>query len=290
MVFTWTAAVDAREYYVEIEQASGTKWKAIERATLGADAWIEQDGNIVWAKPQALGSAGAYRWRVRGVNQGVSGEWSRYAEFTIREMAAPGDSGVTVEAESRMPEFAWQAVSGARMYSIEVERLVKGRWQRYLTQWTGHALEEPVQSWTADENGGVHSGTYRWRVRAWNDEGYGSWSDYAPEFTIDVGTPVGVATLLAPAEGEAVISARPEFEWTAVVRATGYYVKFFRNGKSYTLSQNGKKVKEAWAGTPNVQPETDLPAGAYQWWVRAWNPDGFSADGYSAAGTFTVEQ
>jgi hypothetical protein len=32
--------------------------------------------------------------------------------------------------------------------------------------------------------GGLPAATYRWRVRAWNDEGYGDWSEYAPTFTI----------------------------------------------------------------------------------------------------------
>ena len=88
-------------------------------------------------------------------------------------------------------------------------------------KWVDHAVEQSEQSWTAEDNGGLHSATYRWRIQAWNDEGYGDWSDYAPEFTIDVGTPTGVATLLSPVGGVDVESTHPSLTWGAVSHATG---------------------------------------------------------------------
>jgi hypothetical protein len=220
----------------------------------------------------------------------VGGAPSDYGVFSILPMRMPEESEFTVAEESRMPEFEWSSVSGARKYYVEIERSQRGRWKRYRSIWVDHVLHESVQRWVADDSGGLHSATYRWRVRAWNDEGYGDWSDYAPEFVIDVGTPEGVATPLAPVGGAVVTEAYPQFTWSPVTNATGYYLKLFRNGRAYRLKQNGRNVSQAWSGTTNYVPEVALPTGDYQWWVRAWNPDGFSPDGYSDPAAFTLTE
>jgi len=287
LVFFWTAVSNVTAYRIEIDQlkSNGKSWILAEKVDVESGEWIESGSRLAWVCEDTI-NVGSYRWRVRGENQGVDGDWSEYAVFDIVPMASPDAAAIEVAEDSRMPEYTWVSVDGATMYYMEIEYLKNDKWKLYRNVWVDDDVSAAEQGWTADDDGGMHSLTYRWRVRAWNDDGYGDWSDYAPEFTIDLGTPAGIAVALSPLEGVEVPTNRPTFTWTAVPDATGYFIKFRNNGKNVKLKQDGKTVSEAWCSGTNFTPEAGLNWGNYEWWVIAWNPDGFSEAGYSQAATF----
>lgn len=287
LVLVWSPADLATAYVLQLERRSGRRWRQLAKKSLDLNQLHLGGGSVIHALEQGLKDTGEYRWRVRASNQGVSGPWSEFAAFTLHPMAGPEGTGHDVAAGSRIPDFAWHGVDGARMYYLEIEYLSGARWKVYRKKWIDHDLDSVDQVWQAVDQGGLKSATYRWRVRAWNDDGFGEWSDYSAPFVIDVGRPVGTPELSSPTGGVDVPGGRPALTWSAVDRATGYYVRMQRDGKTWNLAQNGKTVKEAWAGGTEYVPEKDLQFGTYRWWVRAWNPDGFSFDGYSNAGTFT---
>jgi len=70
--------------------------------------------------------------------------------------------------------------------------------------------------------------------------------------------------IMSPSGGHNVTNRRPAFTWTAMAGATWYQLHIHRNGATYQMPW----VQGATAWTP----PSDLSAGRYSWWVRAWGP------------------
>jgi hypothetical protein len=72
----------------------------------------------------------------------------------------------------RCPTFSWTAVAGAHAYEIEIARTE----QEVPVDPTRHLLPGAALAWVPDAASCLEEGTYAWRVRAYGEEGAGSWS------------------------------------------------------------------------------------------------------------------
>jgi hypothetical protein len=134
----------------------------------------------------------------------------------------------------------------------------------------------------------LSNGAAQWWIQAWNEAGFGPWSDVMT-FTISDITPPGKVTQLFPSG--TIITDKPTYVWNAVSNATWYQIwvndAADNSGKIkawYSTSQAGCRFG---LGTCSVTTETAIAIGDAQWWVRAWNDlggDGPWSDGMS----FTV--
>jgi len=60
-----------------------------------------------------------------------------------------------------------------------------------------------------------------------------------------------------------VVTRRPRFEWTATAGASWY---------NLVLRSGSTVYADEWTRVANWQPAANLPTGAYQWWVRTYDP------------------
>lgn len=124
--------------------------------------------------------------------------------------------------------------------------------------------------------------TYYWKVRGWNDAGFGAWS---PVWSFKTGASVpGNPVLLTPADGELKAGLTPLLTWESQATAQSYDVMV-----SKTAAFDGWNVKVSGNVTePEYQSlngDFDLDT-KYYWKVRAINPNGTSD--WSNTWTFTT--
>ncbi|MEM3628775.1 MAG: hypothetical protein QXQ94_10830 [Candidatus Bathyarchaeia archaeon] len=118
----------------------------------------------------SLSASGSYTWRVRGYNSAGYGPWSPSWSFTLKAVSAPSTAPSLVSPNNgailsrAVVTFSWSPVPGATYYELFVSGENFAFAVTYITD----------TSYSSDL---VISGSYTWKVRGFNDVGYGPWSD-----------------------------------------------------------------------------------------------------------------
>jgi predicted phage tail protein len=109
----------------------------------------------------------------------------------------------------------------------------------------------------------ISLGTYYWHVRAKDAAGNWSndWSTYR-KISITPLAPVGVPTLLSPANSSIIPSPTPTMSWTAVTGAVNYQVQMDQN------STFSSPDLDSLTSSTNLTAGTLLADGVYYWRVR----------------------
>jgi len=246
--FLWPETDGATWYYLWINRNDSTYFRQ----------WLGQSNGLWQADFDMQG--GEYDWWVQPWSPSDGyGEWSSRISYSISNMV-PGKAMGLMPAGSistNAPLFTWNPVPYATWYRIWLNRngALHDSW--WVERDTSAMPRTPLPY-----------GLYQWWIRAWSPDGEGDWSDA-------VSFDYGVAIPVAP-QGSLLGSRRPQFSWTGVDRATWYEVLVKRNGIS---------DRQQWVQTgTNYTFPTDILYGAYEWWVRAWNPDGMGP--WSGAAAF----
>jgi len=208
---------------------------------------------------------GRYQWWVHGWSPDGRGPWSDPGSFTygLSEPIAP--TGV---ASNPTPQFTWTEQAAADWYLVHVTRngaFYRKKWVQNTT-----ALTFPAE---------FAYGNYRWWVQTWNPNGFGPWSDAA---AFCLGKPVAVA-------GSAN-QVRWDNEPTS--DADWYQVRIDDvSGGGRTAARDWWFERSATAdlgcGIRAIAPSPALPAGAYEWSIRAWDRTRGTGP-WSAAQAFSV--
>jgi formylglycine-generating enzyme required for sulfatase activity len=187
-------------------------------------------------------------------------------------LAPPNNASLS----TRQPELSWSQTTPAatwfRLYITRNTRPVFDQWLQGATNWTPAA--------------GLPGGSYSWWVQPFNAAGVGPWSTNA-SFTIATSVP-GTVALISPTGGVSVpASLQVTYTWQADPAAIWYELYVLQNGRPladnwFTLSNS---VAPA-GGTTFAVVLGGHHGGNYQWWVRAWSPDGWGP--WSGPGTFTM--
>jgi hypothetical protein len=159
------AIADASQYEFEIWYDNGGTWRYYHTYRPQAAAqtfWPVFDDTI-------------YRWRVRAENAQGSGAWSDWAAFNFGDVgpsAPPAPTGMNPPDGQTITTSAvtlsCAAIANAFRYDFEIWHDNGGAWQYYYT----YSPATPSQTfWPAVDNT-----VYRWRVRAENESGVGTWS------------------------------------------------------------------------------------------------------------------
>lgn len=126
-----------------------------------------------------------YIWRVRGKNEDVLGDYSEFWEFTTMplpnepKLLLPEDEAINVDLK---PRFRWERVENATGYHLQISRDSEFNdiaYEKDDIVWISYNL--PIELEIGK--------TYWWRLRAYNDGGYGKWSD---KFSFTTTTQVNV--------------------------------------------------------------------------------------------------
>jgi len=272
--FIWNAAAGASEYYLWVNNGSGTP--VVQSHHSAATACVASTCSV--SLGAALGE-GTYTWWVQGKNAVGDGPWSSSQTFAVGQ--APGTAMLTAPSGNGLTSpviFSWNAVSTATQYYL------------WVNDGAGQPIIQSFHSAAEVCAGGVCSvtpanslsqGSYTWWVQASNAVGPGPWS---AALGFAIGQPPGTPSLLSPS-GYGFTSPAT-FTWDEVLGATQYYL-WVNDGSGQPIIQTFHSAAAACAaGTCAVTPAQSLAQGAYTWWVQAINAVGPGP--WSAAASFAI--
>ncbi len=252
--FQWSAVTGATRYQLEaIRTSDGFIFKNVEL------------GNVVNTTQTGFPNDGTeYRWRVRAGNAQAWGAWSPYRHLISgKTLPAPvltsPANNTAISGTSVL--FRWNEVSGATKYQLEVLRGSESIPFKDVTV---------GQITMSEQFGFLRDGTqYRWRVRAGNNTGWGTWSAY---FNFSGGQLPNVPTLISPIGDTSVSGRQVTFSWQPVTGATNYELEIVN-------TRTGAFVTKAPVGntTASSQRGFDDDGSEYRWRVRAASAEGWGA-------------
>ena len=183
--------------------------------------------------------------------------------------------------------FEWSPVSGASKYELEVTRADDG--SVFRNQVVGSVYASIQYGFPNDGS------QFRWRVRAGNSDGWGSWSSYrsftsgsaysspapsspspsSPAAASPAASSVPVPStpsLGYPAAGANVAGSSVSFQWSAVTYATKYQLEVSRSSDGY-IFRNVELIDRVNTTLSGFYDD----ATEYRWRVRAGNDSGWSS-------------
>jgi len=248
-VLSWDA-VDGATWYCLWINRNGRKY---------VGKWLNQT-STTWISETDM-PGGEYTWWVKAWGPETGGSaWSAESSFSI-EVKAPGKALLHAPEgalETDRLDCSWEADEQATWYYVWVSRnggAYKRKWVEGNTEYSTGA--------------GLPYGNYKWWVRTWGPDGSGPWSD--PKSCT-----YGATQPEAPS-GTVDGSRLPQLFWTDVAEADSYQIWVSRNGRKYA----SVTVQDAtWT------PETEMPGGSYEWWVKIQGENGFGP--WSSSMSFTI--
>jgi hypothetical protein len=214
-----------------------------------------------------------YYWRVRAKNNNTYSTWSAIYSFSTvtpflpsPNLLSPNDGNINVPVNG--VKLIWSNVTDANRYEIQYDTLPSFSLAfDTITSLLSHGLPNLK-----------YSKTYYWRVRAKNDSLTSLWTNASIFTTIT--EPIGVASLVAPADNSSGLSLTVNLKWASVWNASIYECQYsqFNNFIGNVYSGN--------ATSTNVNTGLLNPRTKYYWRVRAYN-DSTTAN-WSVVWSFTT--
>lgn len=261
---TWQEETESDSYEVQILQDD---WTSVA-SDITAISYTHNGGSM-------FDPGAEYSYRVRGVNEAGSGDWSESVNVTIPEAEEPPAqvSGLTGEATDHQTiVLEWNETEGADSYQIFI----------YTdSSWT--TVTDILETDFTWENARSDS-TYAFNVRAVNQYGNGEWSEEVevttpaePEPQIDA--PAQVQNLQA----EALDHESVALDWDGVDEAEVYEIQI--NTSSWgTIADDSAGTSYTHDGSGWLEPNTE-----YSYRVRGVN-EGGSGEWSEVVSVTTLEQ
>ena len=241
----WSQVGGATEYQIYITNV-----------TTGQTGLVDESGllenRFVPASPFGFG---VHRIWVRGLVDGLAGDWSAPVDYYVGPVA----QGPVRSTFERTPEFSWSAVAGAATYEF------------FLRTPGGGSIVETVSTTSFVPASALDDGRHVWWVRPISAEGRrGPWSEAAESW---IG---GRTSVVSPDDTS---QAAPDIIWETVDGAASYNVFLNRLDQPEHIT------------TATVNSTTWNPAiladGSYRVWVQPVQPDG-EVGFWSVAHDFTI--
>ena len=209
------------------------------------------------------------------------GDLSTAVEDRLLPVDVPGvPTSLTHSISGSTVTLDWNVINAASHYNVYLQK-------------NGITAERIIDEWTMASDYSISSlerGKYSFWIRTWNAYGYSDGWSSEHTFFYNIPNPI------APA-GSGHATGVKTFTWEPVATSTWYelYIRKLgssgwrwcsdesdidsRNPCNYVDVSNSGYI-ELWSQTTSVIPKTssgvnwDVPAGTYEWWVRAWGPWG----------------
>jgi alpha-tubulin suppressor-like RCC1 family protein len=271
--YTWNAVSDATDYYLWVNDASGSPVIQTHYAAAASCS-----GATCTATPSTVLARGFHVWWIQAKNDSGEGPWSAGSGFTVGEPpVVPTLVSPTGAGTSATPTYTWNPVPDTTEYYLWVNSssgtpVVQAHYPPSIC--TG-------ASCAATPSTALARGYHTWWIQAKNASGEGPWS---AGMSFVVGALPGAATLISPSGP--THTAAPTYIWNGPADATEYYL-WVNNASGVPVIQTWYPASEVCGGTAcSVTPPTSLANGSYTWWIQVRNDSG---DGPWSAGTsFTV--
>ena len=280
---TWTD-IDADNYQIWLTQISGTT--ADGTVLTGPQLIINEvvQGTSFTPAETELGN-GQFRVWVRAIgNDGEAGLWSEQYNFTRDLTAGPQliSPIAGINQTDRTPVFVWEAQEGATHYEIWVNS--SNGITRIIHDTNVPHIQGASEITFTDESVLLFNATYRWWVRAFNEDGaMTDWSTsetfFVPVPTITQPAPVAAGSPLTVITGTNL----PTFSWTGVPEYVSYelWVNNLTTGQSQVIFEQG--IEDT-----TFTPSLPIENGTFRFWVRGVDIDG-NISQWSNPVTFEVD-
>ena len=225
----------------------------------------------------SLTSGTTYYWRVRAVDNNVTGAWSSNASFRTSGSTPNKPSPPTLNSPnngatgvSTSPTLNWNASSGASIYALQLST---------SSGFSSNVINKSSISGTSYSVSGLSSNTtYYWHVNA---TGGGGTSDYSNLSSFTTIAPIpSVPTLSSPSTGATGVATNTALTWSASTGATSYTVQIS------TVSTFASKVEQSGITGTTFSPSGLLNNTVYYWRVSATSSGGTS--NFSSSRSFTT--
>ncbi len=258
IIFQWNPSSGANKYELEVIRVSDS---AIFRNQVLGNVTSSMQFGFPNDDTQ-------FRWRVRAGNEVGWGVWSGYRNLTNGTIAtipatmvlfSPADNANTLSTSIM---FEWKLTSGANKYELEVTRVSDSV-----------VFKNPVLGNVSAsiQTGFPGTGTqYKWRVRAGNEVGWGTWSGYRILNNGTMSTLPAAPILLSPADNATAAAASIIFQWNPSSGANKYELEV-------TRVSDGTVFKNPVLGNFTSSTQNDFPNDGtqFRWRVRAGNDAGW---------------
>lgn len=272
ITYTWNKVANVTWYQLYVQRIGGP---------VVIDTWHTDSvcGETTCSVTPAvnLEPSSPYFWWIRTWNTNGYGPWSAAVHFQTAPATPPAATLISPsgwDTAERRPVYTWQHIPLVSWYLLTVSR----DGATFINTWyrSADVCDDAVCS--AQPEGDLDNGQYRWWIQTWNTDGYGEMSST----TFNIGPP-GAS---APGSPSGTIhQLTPEFRWYAT-SASKWYQLFVQEDGGPVLVDNwypDSQCSFMCAVTPGItlKPGTD-----YTFWVRTYNAYGYGP--WSSGGSFTT--
>jgi hypothetical protein len=169
----------------------------------------------------------------------------------------PGDGATD---QSQPVRLDWSDLSGADRYQVQLDN---------NSDFLSPVKNEEITTSYYDASGLTDCTLYYWRVRAYNSNGWGSWSEIWSFATS--GCPPNAPTLYSPQNGDTAVSQPVALDWSDVSVATDYQVQVDSNSNFNAPQINQQSALSYY----NASGLADCKL--YYWRVQAYNSSGWGS-------------
>ena len=210
---------------------------------------------------QNLGCNSVHTFYVTSRWQGIQSGPGNIASFTTPScpptLLSPENGSASL---SLRPTFAWQAVSGATGYSIQVSQ---------YADFSALKINASVAGASYTPSSDLLGSTlYYWRVRSASVSGNGDWS-LARSFT--TGNPPGTPGLISPSSNAATYDYTPLLDWTDSRLSAGTLLDHYQLQLNTSTSFSAPLYDQATLNSDFTVPVDLQPNTKYYWRVRAFD-------------------
>ncbi|MGV8026766.1 MAG: C1 family peptidase [Anaerolineaceae bacterium] len=244
--YTWTKIGGARKYQYQLYQGSTLIYaKTVTSSVCGNSTCTSTPSNVL--------PMGNYQWRIGAYVDGAWQTFSSFKSFTLTLTPTPKTpSGMITD---NTPTYTWSKIGTATKYQYQ---LYKGSTLVYAKTVTSSVCG--TTTCTSTPSNVLSLGTYQWRVGAYVDGAWKTFSTYKTFIVSFTPTPTS--------PGGTISDTTPTYTWSKIGTATKYQYQLY---KGSTLIY-AKTVKSSVCGTTTCTstPSNVLNSGDYQWRVGAY--------------------
>jgi len=260
ITFWWEEMDGAEKYNIQIVKPNFTSVQQ-----------LITDTNVTGTKFNYSLSPGTYQWRIKGVNNGGSSNFTTYnlkidttsnLAFQLVIPIAPVNNCLT---GSKTISFSWNSLASANKYQIQVLNS------------TSAIIKDSTTTNTTFITTLSTGGVFTWKVRALNDYSISQYNSPLT-FTIDVTTP-GASVLSSPTHASSVKDTT-NLMWNRASSDTWYDSLYVSTDSSFSVIISTAKVYQTKIKINALSPIIPVSANYYWWKVKAvdsvGNKSGFS--------------
>lgn len=222
------------------------------------------DTNVTGTKFTVTLQPGNYQWRIKGVNNGGSSQYTIYS-LTIdttsnlsSQLIIPINPVSNYLTGSKSISFSWNANPSATNYEVVIQQI------------SGTAtvtLKDTTTANTGFTTSFATEGAYQWKIRAYNTSSISQY-DTPTTFTIDLTAP-GNPSLLSPSHGS-IVKDTIYLKWTrasstSTVTGTRYDSVYVYNDSTLSSLATSAQVYDTKYKIANFSPSLS-PVSTYYWW------------------------